>query len=196
MKYPRALRAPTFWLTMAIVLGIAGVYLSDRQLTRALDDQQRAQAELGVAESQLARAREARDLAGRYREPYRALVDEGFVGADARLAWLDALTLAQRESGIAPFDYELAPRSAIPRPGTPAVKLSGSEMRVRMGLLHEGELLRFLERLKSHARGRYHVSECVLTRIARHTQPINQPTLEAECLILWFAVDPQPRPRP
>jgi hypothetical protein len=194
MKFqlPRALRAPLLMLAAAAGLAALLTHLSGKQFDRATAAQQREQTRLDETRVQLARARGAQELAGRYQAPYLELVRQGFVGANARLAWLDALSAAQRESGIARLDYQLAAQTPVAEATTQAVRLTRSEMKVRLELLHEGELLRFLERLKLHAHGRYHVGECALARVARHAQPINQPTLAAECLILWFAVEPVP----
>jgi hypothetical protein len=186
------LRAPLLMLAAAAGLAALLAHLSGKQFDQARAAQQRTHARLDETRMQLARARNAQELAGRYQAPYLELARQGFVGANARLAWLDALGAAQRESGVTRLDYQLAAQIPITGTATQAVRLTRSEMKLRLELLHEGELLRFLERLKLHAHGRYHVGECVLARVTRHAQPINQPTLGAECQILWFAVEPDP----
>jgi hypothetical protein len=67
--------------------------------------------------------------------------------------------------------------------------LKQTRMAVKMPLLVETDLRRFLDALRARAPGLFRVDRCRLSRIGdTPPQPVNRPELEAECELLWFTV--------
>jgi hypothetical protein len=62
-------------------------------------------------------------------------------------------------------------------------------MKLRLDLLHEGDLLRFFQALHAQKVGRFTVNSCSLSRLpVASAVPVNQPTLKAECEVAWITI--------
>ena len=62
-------------------------------------------------------------------------------------------------------------------------------MKLRFGVLHEGDLLRFFQALAAQKVGRFSVTVASLQRLPVNLAvPVNQPTLEAECEVAWITI--------
>ncbi len=80
--------------------------------------------------------------------------------ARPRLDWIELLEQAAADIGLPALRYEID--RAVPWPGLEQGGLYRSEMRLHLGLSHEGHFLRLLERLGGHPRALSSVSECRL----------------------------------
>jgi hypothetical protein len=64
-----------------------------------------------------------------------------------------------------------------------------SVMKIRLPLLHEGDLLRFLDTLKRQQVGLFLVDQCALDRVNQAGgSPRYQPNLVAECTLTWITL--------
>ena len=77
------------------------------------------------------------------------------------------------------------------------LELRGSKMKLQMDLLHEGDLLNFLNDLKR--KGFYTVQECKVKRAGAESESAHLP-LAAECFIYWLTLgervgSPEPTPQ-
>ena len=120
------------------------------------------------------------------------------VGTEQRISWLDALRAANERTELFGVDYELSaqqPYSYAPRVQAAALKIDQSIMRLRFGLLHEEDLLRFFRALAAEQAGAFSVTDCNLQRLLSDvSKPSNQPTLRAECHLAWVTVRTQSAP--
>jgi hypothetical protein len=122
---------------------------------------------------------------------YRALAARGFVGAENRLAWLEAVQQANRDVGLYGLDYSLAPRSPAPAALAGGLPLGQTLMTLRMPLLVESDLLRFFAALQQRTDNVYRIRACRIARLSdTPPQAVNTPGLEAECELLWYTVAP------
>jgi len=87
------------------------------------------------------------------------------VGEERRLEWLDALARIRSARGLSDLRYQIDPQKPWKgdRPGT-LLEVRSSAMKVEIALLHEGELLRFLDDLRSSGGAYYAVRRCSVHR--------------------------------
>ncbi len=183
-------------LAMGLIAG-AGVMWSSARLREAGDGLQRQRQALDTASQRSQRSNREQDLIRNNLGAYRSLVARGFAGAENRLAWLEAVQQANREARLYGLDYSMEPRQAAPAPLAAGLPLGQTVMKLKMPLLVEDDLPRFLEVLRQRAPGLFRVRSCRIARTASAAfEPVNQPRLEAECELLWFTVAIQEANRP
>jgi hypothetical protein len=131
------------------------------------------------------------------REYYPKLAElnrRGFVGREQRLDWIETLRDASAQIRLPSLQYQILSQQEY-SPGIPlnlgGYKLYSSTMKLSIGLLHEGDLIRLLDELNREADGLYTVSSCKLLRIGK-TIEFNpkRNNLVAECELSWFSIKP------
>lgn len=186
-----ALKLSLLLLLAALVLAVTGVVWSRGQAREAEARLAQLQAEHTRAWQALARGRDQQRLIQTHRDAYRALAARGFVGPENRLAWIEAIQLANQAAGLYGLEYRLGPRTASAPALAQGVPLGQTALTVSMPLLVETDLLRFLAALRARAPGIYRVQACTLSRSGREVfEAVNLPRLRAECELLWFTVAP------
>lgn len=135
-----------------------------------------------------------RQLIDRYWPRYRQLQANGFVGEESRLNWIDLLHVMAAKHRVLGLSYEVLPR-ALATPdqnvNTGEFQLQGSEMILRLDLLHEGNLLAFLQDLSTQNAGIFNLKSCSINRaqpeIAISSSAIN---VSAQCKLIWHTIQP------
>jgi hypothetical protein len=192
MNHPplAVLKIPLLMLAAALLFAVAGTLWSHGVSVAAATAKQHKQSELNQARQQLDRSRHQQALIAAHLSDYQTLVGRGFVGAEDRLAWIEAVQLANRDAALYGLDYRLTPRTPSPTPLGQGLPLAQTSMTLSMPLLVETDLGRFLAALKARASGVYRVHGCTLARLGGSAfQAANTPQLRAECELLWFTVD-------
>jgi hypothetical protein len=174
----------------AILLGVAGaVYYTDQLAIKARRDLAQQENQLKDARTRLHRSGDEKDLIVRYLGSYQQLQKRGFAGDEQRINWLDALRVTNQQADLFGVDYEIGTQKPYPfaaslNPGQ--VQLRESVMKLRFRLLHEGDLLRFLDLLSRQSAGIYTVDQCTLKRLDTRGVIRYQPNLTAECELAWI----------
>ena len=184
-----AIKIPLLLLLAALLLSGAGVWWSSDLLAEAHGlMQQQAQASR-AARQKLQRSNVEKQLIQQHLGGYRALVTRGFIGEENRLAWLEAVQQANRDAQLYGLDYSLEPRAPSPATLASGLPLGQTVMKLRMPMLLEDDLPRFLGALQQRAPGVFRVRSCQLARTTDAApEALNRPGLEAECELLWFTV--------
>jgi len=90
--------------------------------------------------------------------------------------------------------YQLDAQKPFPLIGQSNPMLShlhNSQMKLSFGLVHEGDLMRFIQALATQQTGIFIVTRCALDRVARSDSPApKQANLAAQCDLSWLTVDP------
>lgn len=184
-----SLKTSILLLLAAGLLSAAGIFWSHKQDTEARADLQLQQTALNTARARQQQGQTEARLIAQHLDAYRALIARGFVGEENRLAWIEAVHLANQDARLYGLTYTLSPRSAAPAPLAGGLPLKQTRMVVKMPLLVETDLPRFIDALRARAPGLFRVSSCRLARITdAPPQPVNRPELDAECEFLWFTV--------
>jgi hypothetical protein len=131
-------------------------------------------------------------LIGTYLPRYRSLETAGVVGEEQRLAWVETLREVSAGLGLPGLRFEVMPQrdyQPLVPVSTGSHKLYASTMRVSLDLLHEEDLLRFLDALTARALGRFDVERCALRRVgtALQTDP-TKANVSAECDLVWYTL--------
>ena len=176
-------------LLAAVSLAAAGVFWSHKQNAEARAALQHQQAALNAALARQEQGRTEARLIAQHIDAYQALIARGFVGEENRLAWIEAVQLANQDARLYGLTYTLSPREAAPAILASGLPLKQTRMRVSMPLLVETDLPRFFDALRGRTPGIFRVSQCSLRRTTdAPPQPVNRPELDAECELLWFTV--------
>lgn len=188
------LKLPLLLLLAALLLAAGGLLWSQREAKEAKTALQRQQAALNQARQRLDHSSQQQQLIATHLGDYQALVSRGFVGPEDRLAWIEAVQLANRDARLYGLNYRLMPRTASPSALAQDLPLGQTRMTLTFPLLVETDLTRFLGALKARAPGVVRIQGCRLSRPDHAPfEASSQPHLQAECDLLWFTVAAESR---
>ena len=172
-------------LAALLTAGCVLVWLTHQGLTREIRTLAVAENELRQRTERLARVaqeeREARD----YVALYQRFKDLRILGEERRLEWVETLARIRTTRELAEVRYQVERQKVLKTlPGKPGLELRSSSMKVELALVHEGDLLGFLEELRASGNAYYSVRQCSITR-GVETNPATPvaPQLRATCQI-------------
>ena len=108
-----AIKIPLLLLVVIMLLTATGVWWSSGKLLKAEAAREQQTQANKAAQQKLERSKTERQLIQQYRGAYQALVARGFIGAENRLAWLEAVQQANRDAQLYGLDYSLEPRAPV-----------------------------------------------------------------------------------
>jgi hypothetical protein len=189
-KAVQQLALPALVAAAMLGAGIAAVVASEYYLRKVRVERQAAADERRAAQDKLARATsEEREIREKLVD-YRRLLDRGIIGDEQRLDWVDTISQIKTGRRITDIKYSIAPQRAFEIPGGAAsggdVEFRVSELRLEMQLLHEEDLLGFLEDLRRQLKTHVMVRSCSLSRVERSggfERSGASPRLRADCLV-------------
>lgn len=188
-----ALRYPLAALTVACLAGAALVFLTHQAVKAGEARQAKQEAVLREARERLYRSGEEKEKILRYRPAFAELERRGFVGEEQRINWVDALRAASLRLKMFGVSYQIdaqQPHGGLEGLDTGAYRLRQSLMKVSMGLLHEEDLMRFIDTMAEQQAGVFILRECGLKRkaVAKVETAGVMPHLEAECSLAWLSL--------
>ena len=189
----KALRIPLAVLVTAIALAAGAVYYTDLLAKKAAVVLTQQKSEFQTAQSRMRQSGDEKSTIVQYVDKYRDLEKTGFAGEEQRINWLDALRNANTRAELFGVNYQIGIQHPYPYAGEfdpGSISLQESIMELDMRLLHEGDLLRFLDELRAQKVGLFHVRECTLLRTDRTETLRNQPNLNAQCDLVWITARP------
>lgn len=186
----RILRTPLLVLLGSLAASSAWVYFSHQWAGGTRQTLERERAVLNGIRQKSTQADQEKLLIQRYRDAYEDLQKSGAVGPEQRVNWLDALRNASQTVRSLGVDYQLSQQTASPiKLETGAYKLQQSTMKLRIKLLHEGDLPSFLHALDAERPGLYLLQSCSLTRGPSGAFSVRyEAKLAAECELLWLSL--------
>ncbi len=173
-------------LLALLVAGGALVYWTQLQERAAASALAGARAERAQASERLTRIAEEEKEVNDKLTVYRRLQSLHILGPEQRLEWADAMTRIRTSRELLDMRYTVErQKTLITVPGKPAnVDFFASTMKVDIALLHEGDLLNFLNDLRDSGNAFYSVRSCKITRTGiAATGTSIVPRLRAECEI-------------
>ena len=181
-------------LLLALGLGGAAIFFSENFVARKQLSQQAAQRQLSEARNRLAAAQDDRENMAAYALEYGNLLERKIIGNDQRLDWIEELERIKGLNRVLDFRFTIAPQQPYsPAPaldsGNFALNLSG--MTLQLDLLHEGQLVNFLDTLRTGAKGWFIVDHCSLERTGAASGKPNTAAaarLQAECAGGWLTL--------
>ena len=150
-------------------------------------------------QTKLAQARQEQQELTEKLNRFQTLRTRGYIGPEQRLNWIDAIARIKVARQIIKLDYEFAPQRQIDPsilPGGSAAggfEIMSSQMRLKMHLLHEGELLDFLADLTTELRSTVEavvlLRSCAIERLKHgSTDRDSKAQLTADCTLEWVTL--------
>ena len=133
-------------------------------------------------------------LTERYYRRYKEFQDLGFVGRERRLDWVQTIRASAKSLDLPSVSYSVEPQLQLIQPvrsESPNAKIQifGSQLELKIGLIHELDLLRFFDRLEGEAPGLMRVDRCDLARQREPSEPLVAATnILASCSMKMFSV--------
>lgn len=130
-----------------------------------------------------------------YEPRFNQLVAAGMIGAENRLAWIEAVRQSQRGRGIPSVTWEIEPQQLIHLQVPLTLgdyQLRASRMMLHASLLHDMDLFYLLDDLRRA--GLYTVQDCVMKRTTVPEIAGLAPRLTADCTLAWISLGPPPAP--
>ena len=184
----KRLRIPIVATLLLIGSGVASLIAVENYVDVAKENKKGTQARAIAAQDRVARASEEEKEIRANLIHYQKMVASGIVGARERLDLIDSIAAIKKARRLFEIKYSIAPQSVLEYPGvqpTGSLDFVNSPMRVDMSLLHEDDLLNFIEDLKASKQTHVTVRHCSMQRIAgvSLTSGPATPTIKAECLL-------------
>ncbi|HUO43846.1 MAG TPA: hypothetical protein VMT94_02905 [Burkholderiales bacterium] len=188
------LKKPLLALCIVIAAGAGAIYYTDQLLQQAALDLAQKKRQLQEAHTRLQKSGDEKETIVRYLDSYHYLQQLGFAGDERRIDWIDALRLTNQQMQLFGIDYQISAQQSYPYAGELGpgqVTLHQSVMKINLGLLHEGDLMKFLTALAQQNAGIFSVNQCMLTRANTGGSIRYQPNLRAECELAWITAKPE-----
>lgn len=190
------LRAPLAIFLISVTIAVIIVHTGYQSLARTQDRLAQHEAALAQAREKLERSGEEKLLIEQYLPAFRALEQRGFIGTERRIDWLDALRNTGRELRLDGMDYQISPQQRFTGQlaiDTQPFELQQSVMKLSFKLLHEGDLMRLLNRLSDARVGVYLLDRCDMKRLSSPEAPILAgPNLAVDCQLRWLTLSAPP----
>lgn len=189
----KKLRVAAVLAGLMALAGAGALWASARLADEAQQRNIRAISARGAAQGGLAAAQaEELEIAQKI-DRYRQLAARGAIGVEDRLAWVELIRDTRARHRLGALDYEFSPQRPLDRSIAPSdagqLEVSSSTLRLRLPLLHEGDLLTLLDELSQHAPALLRVRECSMVR--RVVTDATPETLQADCLLDWITFRPK-----
>jgi hypothetical protein len=180
-------------LLVVLVLAVGGslVWWTAQRSAEARQSEVRERSALDQVRQRLAQVGEEKRLIERYAPAYRRLQQEGIVGAEQRVNWIDALRSASHVVRGFGVDYQVGGQEGAGfKADAGGYALQQSVMKLRLRLLHERDLLDFLAALDAEPLGLHLLQGCELQRASGGPFTARfEPKLLAECQLTWITLD-------
>ena len=176
-------------LAACLVLALAGAacyfaakgYLQETKTLGTAASAQRAEVQKRLASA----SEEEREIKANLQQ-YQALAARGMVGEQKRLDWVDTVTAIKNERRLFNINYSIEPQEELDYPGfSPGggVKFMVSSVTMKLPLLHEEDLLNFIDDLAKRGRSYLAVRSCDVQRESRSASGTTlAPRLRADCV--------------
>lgn len=193
------LRGALILLVISVVIATVALNMSYSFSNEQDTALKRTNAKLLSARGQYHALDDEEDIIASYLPRYAALEEEGVIGREHRLDWIDVLRETARIVQVPRLEYSIEAQQRF----DVGVDLNvgdysayASSMRVSLGLLHEGDLVSFLSGLTEKASGLVGVTGCEMTRGGQTL--INQPrasNVTARCVLRFITIrGPESKP--
>jgi hypothetical protein len=192
----KRLRMPILLLGLVIISSGLLAYFSyeyANQKQAALQTQQNL---LKQAHLKYLSSGQERETIVKYLPLYQNLIASGFIGEEQRIEWIEKLRQIHMQHKLFSIDYNIGQQETVSPKYFGAIgqfTLKRSIMKIKMGLLHEGDLLSLLDGLKEQP-APFIARDCELVKPsnARINPTVLSTNIQASCEIDWFTLREPP----
>lgn len=187
------LRMPMLVLLGVLLVGAGLVFFTHQQLELSRGEQNKQQASFREAGNRLHKSGGEKEKILLYRPAFLALQNQGLVGEEQRINWIDALRAASLQLKMFGVSYLIDAQQTYPSPPGVDVgpyQLRQSVMKINMGVLHEDDLPRFMAALAETRAGFFVIKACELRRQAssKGENVGVMPHLNVDCSLAWLTM--------
>ena len=185
----RLLRWPILWLACALLLALVIGMTCWQTVKKSRTETNAVRLESLRMQTEAKRlSSEEQEMRIKIKE-YQAIAARGIIGPERRLDWVELVRSIQRDRQLLGLDYEIQPQVTLSK-SNGGYAFMNSAMRIQLQLLHEEDLLRFVDDLKARAPAFVRVHNCRISRGAG--QPVNPDMLpaqlQADCQLDWITL--------
>jgi hypothetical protein len=185
----RALSGSLIFLAVSIGMAIGAWAWTAAKVQKARAEKERVEFAYNAARARLLKTGSESHVIEDNLDAWQKLEQRGFINPNQRLAWLEAITDANRSNRLYGLEYALSAPEPVPPIVAGGLPLLQTTVHVKMPILVEDDVTRFLNDLQSHPAGLMRARSCTFTRNGPLPPPmVNQPGLEAECDLLWYTL--------
>jgi len=181
----KKLRLPLAGFIALIVAGATCSIGADDYLQKTKALGTAASAQRAEVQAKLASANEEEREIKANLQQYQALAARGIVGEENRLDWVDTVTAIKNERRLFNISYSIEPQKELAYPGfSPGggVKFMVSHVKMNIQLLHEEDLLNFIDDLARRGKPYLSVRSCNVGRASLGGGTTLAPRLQADCV--------------
>jgi hypothetical protein len=121
------------------------------------------------------------------------LYEKGILGDEHRLNWLETLRAAGERVKLPELVYQIDSQEPLTPEfdiATGAYQIFSSNMELRLGLLHEYDMINVFKLLDNQAEGLYSVRSCQIRKTREQVLISKTATnLSADCDLTWYTID-------
>ncbi len=184
---------------LVLLISVIVVVVSQAVWSSSKETLQSAQSDLDYARERYYEAIDRKRLLALYEKKYQELINNGIVGNENRLNWVDVIESATVRFKIPYIKYRIEKRKAVSSVRLsfryPDIKLFKSSMTLEMQLLHEGDLFNIINHLDKVARGLFDIQSCSISRNYRTEISLLDSTtgknFTALCKLNWYTMQKQ-----
>lgn len=172
---------------IAVAVAVAGYFFYQSMY----QDYRSAQSQFNRVSDRYLKVDEEEALIKKYYPAFKTLYEQGIIGSERRLDWLESLQQVTDSLEIPGLRYEIGSRQMgqVEWPiETGAFELYSSNMKVNLDMLHELDLLRLLDRMERLNTGFFSVSDCDMKRSRSIDTTASEPNVSASCNIKWYSL--------
>ncbi len=186
------LRGALIGFGIALAVSGASVSASQYYVNHLAQENSQFQAALNQIRNRYVEAIHERQLIDQYLPAYRKLENAGFIGEENRLNWVDVLRAMATKHRVLALTYDVQPRAPVVPDADINVgefQLLGSEMTLRMNVLHEGNALDLLRDLAEQNAGVFNLKSCVIERLEPDIVLNGSASnVTAQCRLVWHTI--------
>jgi hypothetical protein len=192
------LRYPIISLGVALILVTLLVGYAENRKSRNQQAVELQQRQLDQARQRYQSSGQEKETIIKYLPLYRKLIEDGFIGEERRIEWVDGLRTVHQQNKLFGINYtintqeEYKPTFAL-NVGT--FTLYRSVMKLELAMLHEGDLLTLISELDVQQTTPFIVRDCEITRTGAINTNNLATNMRANCELDWLTIrEPQAKP--
>lgn len=148
-------------------LGAAAVFWSLAQTKTAEAAKTSASKERNELDGKLKQVRNEENEIKQKSSQFSQLQARGIIGEERRLDWVELLKDIRHKRHLLDLQYEISPQRALDTSAGGGFTFYASAMKLQVKLLHEEDLTRLLDDLRTQAKALIQVKRCDVTRLPR-----------------------------
>jgi len=174
---------------LLMLIGAGLVYFALQSTKAATLDRIAAQAERNDFDGKLKQVRGEESEIKLKSAVFNTLQTRGVIGEEQRLEWVELLKDIRDKRRLLDLQYEIAPQHPLDAGLGDGFAFYASTMTMQLKLLHEEDLIRFLDDLRQQARALIQIKSCNVERLPRGNSESGTPAqLQADCQIDWITL--------